>query len=173
VETNVVAVPLIRPATDDDLDALWASSIGADRLQRRLQLAKRGEETFLVAELDGHAVGMLSVRWAGSCDGNRPWLYGGEVLPQWRRQGIGTLLWGEAERIARHYGATQVSLDVERTNGQARRLYERLGYAIIRRHAHPWCSIDPVSGAVCASGTSDTWIMRKELVLRTQLHTDP
>lgn len=132
-------------------------------MQRRLQFAKSGEETFLVAEVDGHAVGMLSVRWSGGCDGGRPWLYGGEVLPQWRNKGIGTLLWNEAERIARRRGAAQVSLDVERANSEARRLYERLGYVIIQQHEHRWRSVDPVSGAVLASGTSDTWIMRKEL----------
>jgi ribosomal protein S18 acetylase RimI-like enzyme len=157
-------VPAIRAATDDDLCAAGSSGIGAGRLRRRLQLARSGGETFLVAEVDGHAVGVLSVRWAGGCDDDRPWLYGGEVLPQWRNKGIGTLLWNEAERIARHRGAAQVSLDVERANKQARRLYERLGYVIIRQHEHRWRSIDPVSGATVASGTSDTWIMRKELV---------
>lgn len=134
-------------------------------MQRRLQLAKSGEETFLVADVDGHAVGMLSVRCAGGCDDDRPWLYGGEVLPQWRNQGIGTLLWNEAERIARRRGAAQVSLDVERANTEARRLYERLGYVIIQQHEHHWRSIAPFSGAILAAGTSDTWIMRKELVL--------
>lgn len=56
------------------------------------------------------------------------------------------------------------SLDVERANGEARRIYERLGYVIIRQHEHRWRSIDPVSGAILASGTSDMWTMRKELV---------
>lgn len=74
-------VTTIRAATEDDLSALGAAGIGADRLQRRLQLAQSGEETFLVAEVDGHAAGMLSVRWCGGCGGGRPWLYGGEVLP--------------------------------------------------------------------------------------------
>ena len=129
----------------------------------RLHLADGGEETFLVAEVDGHAVGMLSVRWSGGCDDDRPWLYGGEVLSQWRNQGIGTVLWNEAERIARRRGAAQVSLDVERPNSAARRLYERLGYVIIRQHEHRWRSIDPASGGILSSGTSDTWIMRKEL----------
>lgn len=163
MQTDVVVAVSIRAAADDDLSALGASGIGADRLRRRLQLAKSGEETFLVAELAGHAVGMLSVRWSGGCDGDRPWFYGGEVLPPWRNRGIGTLLWDEAERIARRRGAAQVSLDVERANGAARRLYERLGYVIIKQHEHRWRSIDPVSGAVLSSGTSDTWIMRKEL----------
>ena len=156
-------VTTIRAATEDDLTALGAAGIRAGRLRRRLQLAKSGEETFLVAEVDGHAVGMLSVRWCGVCDGGRPWLYGGEVLPQWRNRGIGTRLWNEAERIARSRGAAQVSLDVERANGAARRLYERLGYVIIQQHEHTWRSIDPVSGALLASGTSDAWIMRKDL----------
>ena len=156
-------VTTIRAATEDDLGALGAAGIRAGLLRRRLQLAKSGEETFLVAEFDGHAVGMLSVRWCGVCDGGRPWLYGGEVLPQWWNRGIGTRLWNEAERIARSRGAAQVSLDVERANGAARRLYERLGYVVIQQHEHTWRSIDPVSGALLASGTSDAWIMRKDL----------
>ena len=64
-------MPTIRAAADDDLSALGTAGIGADRLQRRLHLAKSGEETFLVAEVDGHAVGMLPVRWCGACDGGR------------------------------------------------------------------------------------------------------
>lgn len=158
-----MAVAAIRAATGDDLGDLGASGIGTDRLRRRLQLAADGAETFLVAVVDGHAVGMLSVRWTCACDDDRPWLYGAEVLSPWRNRGIGTLLWKEAERIARSRGAEQVSLDVERANSAARRLYERLGYKIIRQHEHHWRSIDPVSGAVIASGTSDTWLMRKHL----------
>jgi hypothetical protein len=38
-----------------------------------------------------------------------------------------------------------------------------MGYVIIQQHEHIWRSIDPVSGALLASGTSAAWIMRKDL----------
>ncbi|MGE5574285.1 MAG: GNAT family N-acetyltransferase [Bacillota bacterium] len=54
------------------------------------------------------------------------------VLPAWRGQGIGTQLIAAAEAQAASIGLARCSLDVEMSNTDARRLYERLGYRHVR-----------------------------------------
>jgi len=54
------------------------------------------------------------------------------VLTERRGQGIGARLLGAIEREAIHRGVRAVSLSVELTN-PARHLYERSGYAVVRR----------------------------------------
>ncbi len=60
-------------------------------------------------------------------------------------------------------GAPAVAPDVEVSNVDARRLYERLGYAVVGPHRHHWRAIDPATGQVVREGESDTWAMRKTL----------
>jgi ribosomal protein S18 acetylase RimI-like enzyme len=54
------------------------------------------------------------------------------VLPQYRGQGLGSLLLADAERRAYEVGARSLSLIVAAENARALSLYERLGY---REHA--------------------------------------
>jgi ribosomal protein S18 acetylase RimI-like enzyme len=129
-----------------------------------LRLAAEGAESILVAELDGAIRGVLSVRWRGGCDGDRPWFYGAEVHRAWRNLGIGTALWAAGEDLARSRGCAEAALDVEVINTAARRLYERLGYYVVRPHVHTWRSVDPGTGEVIAHGQADTWAMRKLLL---------
>jgi ribosomal protein S18 acetylase RimI-like enzyme len=120
-------------------------------------------ESLLVADLDGQVIGAVSIRWDGGCDAPNPWIYGGEVLPERRHQGIGTRLWQEAHRLCRFRGSRAASLDVDVTNVGARRLYERLGYVVLRPHEHHWVARDRETTAVIAHGTADTWLMRCSL----------
>ena len=66
----------------------------------------------------------------------RGWVNPGEyylanmaVYPEFRRQGLGSLLLADAETRARERGCTRLALDVEAENRDAVRLYERLGFA--------------------------------------------
>jgi ribosomal protein S18 acetylase RimI-like enzyme len=52
-----------------------------------------------------------------------------EVLGQFQRRGIGTMLIGAGEETARQLGHRRLALGVAVDNPGARRLYERLGYA--------------------------------------------
>lgn len=52
------------------------------------------------------------------------------VMPDWRSQGIGTRLLFEAERQARDYGCTRMSIIVSSANSGARRMYERFGFQL-------------------------------------------
>jgi GNAT superfamily N-acetyltransferase len=51
------------------------------------------------------------------------------VLPAFRGRGIGAALVARAEQFARERGAPWLGIGVMAENGDARRLYERLGFA--------------------------------------------
>ncbi len=55
-----------------------------------------------------------------------------------RGQGIGTLLLHAVFQFAREHGYRSVRLDVVDTNPDARRLYERLGFAPTQIHPYPY-----------------------------------
>lgn len=63
------------------------------------------------------------------------------VLPTHRGTGVGTALLEEVLRQGARRGARRAALEVRRSNEEARRLYERLGFAVagVRRayYTHP------------------------------------
>lgn len=88
---------------------------------------------FLLAEVDGRPAGMCLFEFH---DGSRdPLLFPVKevyindlfVAEEYRRQGIATALYREAERIGADRGAKQISLMVWAFNESARRFYEKLG----------------------------------------------
>jgi ribosomal protein S18 acetylase RimI-like enzyme len=56
------------------------------------------------------------------------------VRPQWRGVGLGTLAVATAEVAARRLGVRAVHLEVDTSNERARRLYERIGFAVRQRY---------------------------------------
>ncbi|QYN35314.1 GNAT family N-acetyltransferase [Pseudonocardia sp. DSM 110487] len=155
----------IRRGGGADTDVLAGLVPDPDRRFWRVRSAMDGLEQLLVAEADGQVVGAVSVRWAGACDPPNPWIYGGDVLEDWRSRGVGSLLWQAAHEECRSRGHELVSLDVDLENVAARRLYERLGYEVVGRHEHRWVARDR-SGRVTGEGTADTWLMRCGLTPR-------
>ena len=88
-----------------------------------------------VAEKDGYIVGMAWTRIIpayGHVDDETPEL-AISVLPECRGQGIGTKLLDYLFELLREYGYKQTSLSVQKTN-PAVRLYQRVGYKIIREN---------------------------------------
>jgi ribosomal protein S18 acetylase RimI-like enzyme len=77
------------------------------------------------------------------------------VAPSMRGKGIGNLLMQAAFEIAQQNQCSAVVLDVANTNSDARRLYERLGFKLMRviefRYLPKWIS-------------TGTTIMRRELI---------
>lgn len=68
------------------------------------------------------------------------YICGMAVDAQHRGHGLGKALLAEAERACRRLGLGKLSLIVFEQNTGARRLYERHGYVVVRRHAivpHP------------------------------------
>ena len=91
----------------------------------------------LVAEVEGVVVGSLDAFMRPHpSEGSmrmprRGALIGLAVDEGWRGRGIGTALMDAAEAWARGRGYDTLELDVADPNGDARRLYERLGYGLV------------------------------------------
>ena len=58
-------------------------------------------------------------------------IYGLSVYESARRKGYGTSLINQCERMARKEGYNKISLEVDKTNKNFQRWYERLGYSKI------------------------------------------
>jgi GNAT superfamily N-acetyltransferase len=132
----VTAKPEIRPGSGDDLAALVAVLGQRHFFTDHLARQRRGGGVLLVAWLDGHPVGdvFLACEPAEEAELRRrlpgvPRLDHLEVLGPQQRRGIGTALIRAGEDTARRLGHRQVALAVGVDNPDARRLYERLGYA--------------------------------------------
>ena len=101
----------------------------------------------LIAESDGEVVGTVSVGGVGNQIPYMLRLFALDVGLRFRGRGIGTALIEAVERRARRQGLRGVNLEVGVDNGDAIRLYERLGY---RRRG------SPVAG-------ESSWIVTKSL----------
>ncbi|MBK1686689.1 GNAT family N-acetyltransferase [Rubrivivax gelatinosus] len=116
-----------RSATEADLPLLVAlrRGFGADGDDAELAAQLRGQlDGSTIVLLDGHPVGLLRVH-----RGSRDWaIQQVQLLPGYRRAGIGSRLIGEVLAEARAQGA-RVSLSVLKAN-PARSLYERLGFTV-------------------------------------------
>ena len=123
----------IRIATDSDLESLaesFAHGTSTAQLQRRLEESKCGLRTMLVADLEGRAVGAVSIGgWGHQREGSLR-LFALDVGPAFQRIGVGTALINAVEAIAAESGMDEVNLEVEIDNHDAIRLYRRLGYRI-------------------------------------------
>jgi GNAT superfamily N-acetyltransferase len=127
----------IRRGSDADLDALVAVFRGERFFFGDCLVKQRaGGGVLLVAWLDGWPVGDVFLdRGPAEEPEIRRWLPGVprlnhlEVLGPLQRRGIGTALLRAGEATARKLGHRRVALGVGADNPDARRLYERLGYA--------------------------------------------
>lgn len=152
----------VRPGRADDLPALARFAGSGDRALWRVEEARDGRETLLVAEDATGPVGTVSVRWDNDCDPPHPWLYGLHVDADHRGRGAGERLVHAAEDAARARGASALSLDADRDDPVVG-WYERRGYRRVRAHEHRWTTVDPRTHRVTASGTAATWILRRPL----------
>jgi RimJ/RimL family protein N-acetyltransferase len=106
------------------------------RLQHHHFLTYSPEGDFLIVETDGAPIGRLYLDRASDQAG------GWRVLdigfpPEQRRRGFGAALIKWTLAWARRAGAAHVDLHVVRANVQARALYERLGFQLVRPDDHP------------------------------------
>ena len=106
----------IRPLADDDL-----SHVDALLPLHRLDAATG---FYLVAWKDGEPVGHAHLALTSPLEVQDMY-----VLPELRGRGIGAALLAAAEDEARARGAERLTLTVSADNADARRIYERHGYA--------------------------------------------
>ncbi|MCY4475371.1 MAG: GNAT family N-acetyltransferase [Chloroflexi bacterium] len=123
----------IRIAAESDLESLaesFAHGTSAAQLQRRLEESKCGLRTMLLADLEGRAVGAVSIGgWGHQREGSLR-LFALDVGPAFQCKGVGTALIKAVEAIAADRDLDEVNLEVEIDNDDAIRLYRRLGYRI-------------------------------------------
>ncbi|HEX6971582.1 MAG TPA: ribosomal protein S18-alanine N-acetyltransferase [Limnochordia bacterium] len=95
------------------------------------ELLENDRAYYLVARLGDRPVGYIGV-WIVAREGH---ITNVAVHPDLRRQGVGTCLLEAVAHLCREKGATQLTLEVRRSNAGAQRLYESLGFtsAGIRR----------------------------------------
>ena len=115
----------VRPITDSDLASL------DERVARRFLGTLDGQHEMLVGLLDGVPAGSVLIggpkrdRFPGAL-----YLFALDVDTRYQNLGVGTALIAAVEEEARRRGLNRVNLEVGETNGDASRLYERLGYVL-------------------------------------------
>jgi len=137
---DIVIEPLRSPDELDDVQAIEAESFTNPwtREMYESELTNEGVSHFLLArDGGGRAVGFCSF-WRVVDEVHINNL---AVRPPYRRRGIGRALLLRVLSDARAVGATRALLEVRRSNLQAKRLYESLGFTVagIRKqyYSHP------------------------------------
>lgn len=127
----------IRPARDDDVDALvplfeeWGHEQPATAVAAQLgewRTTPRAE--VLVAELEGSVAGVVAVVANPPLgrQGRSARVLGLVVATRHHRRGVGVALMRAAEETARSWGCDRVELTSSRARGAAHAFYRALGY---------------------------------------------
>lgn len=90
------------------------------------KLASMYSDTFLIAEANGTILGYIigAVRW-----GNVGHVLAVAIDPQYKRQGVGSVLMEETLSRFRRKGAKVTKLEVRKSNVVAQNFYHKLGFA--------------------------------------------
>lgn len=159
----------VRQATREDVPRLeWFGQYTHFRnlIRRAYKEQARGSRLMLVADFNGFPVGQVFIQLAGGntrlADGaERAYLYAFRVLLPFRGLGIGTHLMYRAEGELTVRGYRRVTIAVAKDNFGARRLYERLGYAIFAEEPGRWSYVDHLG--VRQYVHEPCWLMLKRL----------
>lgn len=127
---------IVRDASSDDLGRLVGvenTCFTEDRLSRRSMRSfiRSTHNSFLVAEVNGVVQAYVLVLYRRGTSLAR--MYSLAVMPETRGMGLARKLCVEAERRAMLQGCIFMRLEVRVDNPDAYSLYEKLGYARIRR----------------------------------------
>jgi GNAT superfamily N-acetyltransferase len=130
----------IRPLKDADVDVIppafaavdWPGK-PAEQYQRYLREQAAGDRLVLVALVDDIFAGYLTLLWRSAYppfrDGGIPEIQDFNVLPGFRRRGIGTALMDAAEKAVAERGNTVgIGVGLYTDYGSAQRMYARRGY---------------------------------------------
>lgn len=155
----------IRPCQESDLANLeWFGLLTEYRrtITDAFQRHQKGEIIMLVAEANRFPIGQVWIDLIKRRENASGVLWALRVLIPFQNLGIGTRLIGSAERLLKAQGFRLSELGVEKDNPRAQRLYERLGYQVIRDNIEEW-EYTPPNGTPVQVRT-DEWILHKFLV---------
>ena len=152
----MVAIPLeqqviIRQAGKRDLPALeWEGKFSHFRhiFTEAYRLQALGDVIMWVVDLPEYGlIGQLFIQLYGpnqiqSSKTKYAYIYGFRIRPDYRDQGIGSLLLKSVESDLDRRGFKRISLNVARDNDAARRLYEREGYRVVAPEPGIWSYLD-------------------------------
>jgi ribosomal protein S18 acetylase RimI-like enzyme len=162
----------VRLATYTDLPKLeWFGQYAHFRrlFRRTFAEQQRGRRWMLIADCNQFPVGQVFVQLHSGeqhlADGShRAYLYAFRVMDMFRGKGIGSRLIEEAEILLWEGGFRWTTIAAAKDNPGARRLYERLGYAVFAEDPGEWSYLDH-KGAV-RHVHEPCWIMEKRLQAR-------
>ena len=147
----------MRPAVLQDVDALVAidaacfpTEIAYPR-EEITSLLRTSTVLTLVAECGSSIVGFATLGLLQHCGHRCGELITIDVLPQFRRKGLGAQMHNELEKWLRAGGGASMDLHVAVTNLAALHFYQGLGYRILARIPHYY------------PNATDAWRMRKNL----------
>lgn len=161
----------IRQANKEDIpDLEWN---GEYTHYRRLyadtfSMVQQGHALIWIAEVNNHGlIGQCFVSMKGSrpdlADGkNRAYIYGFRIQPEYRNQGIGTMMMNTIENDLKAKGFKQVTLNVGQDNLDAKRFYERLNYVVVDSEPGNWTYIDDMGKR--RDVHEPAWRMIKDLI---------
>ena len=159
-----VAEVVVRLCRAEDLGQLeWFGmfrhhrEIFADVFARQL----RGEVAMLVADLGGFPVGQAWVDLVKRKPEGIGYVWAVRVFPFLRNLGIGSQLMKCAEDVLRHRGFATAEVGVEKSNLDARRFYERLGYLAAGELTEQYGYTTP--DGVYGSHVVEQWLLRKQV----------
>lgn len=118
----------------DGVEALWEEVFPHDPPWNRAPVAIPQKlavqpQLLLVAHDEGAVIGTAMAGY----DGHRGWLYAVAVRPDRQREGIGTLLLGEAEQRLHAMGCAKINLQIRAGNEALAAFYRRHGYEVEER----------------------------------------
>ena len=160
----------IRQVQEDDLPSLeWD---GAYQKYRRMytRLFKESQQKKVLMwlvelprqEIIGQAFVMLNSGEIDAADGfTRAYVFAFRVKPHWRNCGVGTFLMAHIEKELYEKGFRFATLNVAKENPDARRLYERLGYKVVRSRPGIWSFRDDIGRTQHVN--EPAWRMMKRL----------
>ncbi len=160
----IVAEVLIRPCRAEDLCALeWFGMYRHHReiIGQAFARHLRGENIMLLAELNDFPIGQAWIDLTKRQAENVGYIWAVRVFPCLRNLGLGTLLMGAAEDVLRERNIYRAEVGVEKTNTDARRLYERLGYTLTCEMTEEYSYTTP--DGEHGWNRVDQWILRKKL----------
>ncbi|WP_433161529.1 GNAT family N-acetyltransferase [Kribbella sp. CA-247076] len=125
----------IRALRDGDPEVMSAAftAIGWDKpvsqYEKYLEEQESGLRDVLVATVDDEFVGYVTVYWESAYFGATPEIADFNVLPPYRRRGIGSGLMDAAEaRVSERSAVVGIGVGLYADYGTAQRMYARRGY---------------------------------------------
>jgi ribosomal protein S18 acetylase RimI-like enzyme len=160
----IVAEVVVRTCRAEDLPALeWFGQFTHHRQVFTEAFARhlRGENLMLVADLNGFPVGQAWIDLTKRRADSVGYVWAVRVFSILRNLGLGTALMATAENLLQERGFAIAEVGVEKDNAAARRLYERLGYRVVRGLVEEY-QYTPPGGAPTVQQV-EQWLMHKQL----------